>query len=41
MYRFKTRKLKIAAAEDVGLGAGRGIWRKKAEVEIENLEKRL
>ena len=41
MYRFKTRKLKIAAAEDVDWVLDGEFGGKKREVEIENLEKRL
>ena len=41
VYRFKTRKLKIAAAEDVDWVLDGEFGGKKREVEIENLEKRL
>ena len=41
VYRFKTRKLKIAAAEDVDWALDGEFGGKKREVEIENLEKRL
>ena len=41
VYRFKTRKLKIAAAEDVDWALEGEPGGKKREVEIENLEKRL
>lgn len=41
VYRFKTRKLKIAAAEDMDWVLDGEFGGKKREVEIENLEKRL
>ena len=41
VYRFKTRKLKIAAAEDLDWVLDGEFGGKKREVEIENLEKRL
>ena len=41
VYRFKTRKLKIAAAEDVDWVLDGEFGGNKREVEIENLEKRL
>lgn len=41
VYRFKTRKLKIAAAEDVDWVLDGEFGGKKREVEIENLKKRL
>ena len=41
VYRFKTRKLKTAAAEDVDWVLDGEFGGKKREVEIENLEKRL
>lgn len=41
VYRFKTRKLKIAAAEDVDWVLDGEFGGKKREVEIENLEKQL